>query len=566
MRLKSCACALRKSTPLLRSATFRLRLAAKWRQSRIQIIIVSKTAIIIGAGPAGLTAAWELASKTDIKPIVLEQSGDIGGISKTVVHNGNRMDIGGHRFFSKSDVVMKWWRDILPVQGAEARDDKVKREQYGEISPVKLAPGGPDPEKTDRVMLIRRRLSRIFFLRRFFDYPISLNGRTVSNLGLVRIAKIGCSYLRVKIFPVKKIVSLEDFIISRFGRELYATFFKDYTEKVWGVPCNQIPADWGAQRIKGLSITKAIIHALKSIFKREQSIEQKSTDTSLIEQFMYPKLGPGQMWETVARMIEEKGGVILKNTKVVGVRVENGAVAEVVCQDSAANKTLTFKGDYFFSTMPVKDLIAAMGEAAPAEVRKISDGLQYRDFITVGLLLNKLKIQNETKLAAINGLVPDNWVYIQERDVKVGRLQIFNNWSPYMVADPSKVWIGLEYFCNEGDALWSKSDDEFVRFAIDELHRIDIIDKAEVIDSAIIRVPKTYPAYFGSYSQFDVIRNFTDNIPNLFLVGRNGMHRYNNQDHSMLTAIAAVGNILSGETSKAGLWDINTEESYHEKK
>jgi protoporphyrinogen oxidase len=527
---------------------------------------VSKTAVIIGAGPAGLTAAYELVTKTDIKPVVIEKANEIGGISRTVVHNGNRIDIGGHRFFSKSSVVMNWWREILPVQGAEAKDDKIKREKYGEISPVKLTPGGPDPEKTDRVMLLRRRLSRIFFLRNFFDYPITLNGRTVSNLGLVRIARIGLSYMRVKIFPVKNIVSLEDFIISRFGRELYETFFKDYTEKVWGVPCSRIPADWGAQRIKGLSITKAVLHAFKSLFKKEDSIEQKSTDTSLIEQFMYPKLGPGQMWETVARIVEEKGGVIIKNQEVVEVRLHGGIVREVVCLDRAAGKTTTYQGDYFFSTMPVKDLIAAMGSAAPAEVRKVSDALPYRDFITVGLLLNKLKIQNETKLAALNGLVPDNWVYIQERDVKVGRLQIFNNWSPYMVADMSKVWIGLEYFCNEGDALWSKTDPEFVRFAIDELHSIDIIDKTEVIDSTVIRVPKTYPAYFGSYSQFQVVRDFTDKIENLFLVGRNGMHRYNNQDHSMLTAIEAVKNIISGEKSKAGLWEINTEETYHEQK
>lgn len=514
-----------------------------------------------------MTAAYELVTKTDVKPVIIEKSGDLGGLSRTAVHNGNRIDIGGHRFFSKSDVVMQWWRDILPVQGAESKDEILKRNIFGPDKSIKLTPGGPDPEKTDEVMLIRRRLSRIFFLRKFFDYPIALNGKTISNLGIARIVKIGLSYLRVKVFPVKKMESLEDFFISRFGKELYETFFKDYTEKVWGVPCDRIPADWGAQRIKGLSITRALAHAVKSLFKKEEdAIEQKSTETSLIERFMYPKLGPGQIWETVARIVEEKGGVILKRSDVVEMSLEHDKVQSIRYLDNASGKLTEIKGDYFISTMPVKDLVAAMGSSVPIEVKKVSDGLQYRDFITVGLLLNKLKIKNETKIAALGGLVPDNWIYIQERDVKVGRLQIFNNWSPYMVADISKVWIGLEYFCNEGDELWSKTDKEFIQFAIDELQSIDIIDKSEVIDSTIIRVPKTYPAYFGTYSQFDVIRNFTDKMENLFLIGRNGMHRYNNQDHSMLAAMTAVQNIISNTKSKTNLWDINTEESYHEQK
>jgi protoporphyrinogen oxidase len=224
------------------------------------------------------------------------------------------------------------------------------------------------------------------------------------------------------------------------------------------------------------------------------------------------------------------------------------------------------KGDYFFSTMPIKDLMSAIGDKVPANVKKIGDGLQYRDFITVGLLLNKLKIKNETKIITLHGLVPDNWIYIQERDVKVGRLQIFNNWSPYMVNNIEKVWIGLEYFCNEGDKLWDMGDTEFIQFAINELHSIDIIDKNEVIDSTIIRMPKTYPAYFGTYSQFNVIKDFADTLENLFLIGRNGMHKYNNQDHSMLTAITAVNNIITGKKSKDNIWVINTEEDYHEEK
>lgn len=528
---------------------------------------MNKTALIIGAGPAGLTAAYELVTRTDIKPVIFESTNDIGGISKTVVHNGNRIDIGGHRFFSKSDVVMKWWQDILPLQGSESKDEILK-EKYSlkKGSSVKLAPNGPDPEQTDRVMLVRSRLSRIFFLRKFFDYPVTLNGKTIANLGIIRIVKIGFTYLWIKIFPVKNVNSLEDFFISRFGQELYKTFFKDYTEKVWGVPCNEIAADWGAQRVKELSVSRALIHALKSIFRKDNSIEQKNTDTSLIDQFMYPKLGPGQMWETVARLIEEKGGVVIKNSEVVGLDIEENQVIGLTYLNHTSGQKTTIKGDYFFSTMPVIDLINAMGDKVPASVKTVSEGLQYRDFITVGLLLDKLKIKNETKIPALFGLVPDNWIYIQERDVKVGRLQIFNNWSPYLVADIEKVWIGLEYFCNKEDELWNMKDDKFVKFAINELHSIGIIDKNEVIDSTILRVPKTYPAYFGTYSQFNVIREFTDKIENLFLVGRNGMHKYNNQDHSMLTAITAVNNIISGDKSKSNIWDINTEEEYHEEK
>jgi len=528
---------------------------------------MSKLAIIIGAGPAGLTAAYELLMKTDIRPLIIEKSNDIGGISKTINYKGNRIDLGGHRFFSKSDLIMKWWQDILPLQGADSKDEILKEISYHKRSAsVKLLQGGPDPEKTDKVLLIRNRLSRIFFLRKFFDYPITLNGKTIVNLGFSRIIKIGFSYLWIKIFPVNKIKSLEDFFISRFGEELYKTFFKDYTEKVWGVSCTEIPADWGKQRVKELSVTRAVKHALKAIFVREKSIEQKNTDTSLIEQFLYPKYGPGQMWETVAGIIREKGGTIIMNSEVTGIEYSGTKITGIEYSDCSTGLKNSLSGDYFFSTMAVKDLINAMQGNVPSSVKEISNGLQYRDFITVGLLLNKLKIKNETRIATLNGLVPDNWIYIQERDVKVGRLQIFNNWSPYMISDIKKVWIGLEYFCNEGDNLWEMKDEEFITFAINELDSIDIIDRSEVIDSTIIRMPKTYPAYFGTYNQFNIIREFTDNFENLFLIGRNGMHKYNNQDHSMLTAITAVKNILQNIISKDNIWDINTEEEYHEEK
>jgi protoporphyrinogen oxidase len=534
-----------------------------------------KRAIIIGAGPAGLTAAYELLDRTDITPLVFEMTDEIGGISKTANYRGNRIDIGGHRFFSKSDRVMNWWQNIFPLQGAPARDDLIlgrsvplateafHRELRGAGSRRVAA---PDPERTDPVFLIRRRLSRIFFLRRFFPYPVTLNPETVANLGVKRIAKIGLSYLRASLFPIREERSLEDFFINRFGRELYDTFFKDYTEKVWGVPCHAIKPEWGAQRIKGLSITTTLIHAARSVFRKDTSIDQKKTETSLIEQFMYPKLGPGQLWEEVARQVEAHGGAVVPDRRVEGIVWEEGKIVAVRVRDVASGRVEEVRGDYFFSTMPVRELVAAMGEGVPEEAARTAAGLVYRDFITVGLLLKRLKVGNTTRIRTVNDIIPDNWIYIQERDVQLGRVQVFNNWSPYLVRDPDTVWLGLEYFCTEGDRLWSMADDALAAFAAAELGKIDIIDPAAILDSVVIRMPKAYPAYFGSYDRFDTIRAFTDRFANLFLIGRNGMHRYNNADHSMLTAMTAVDNIVAGITAKENIWAVNAEGDYHEGK
>jgi protoporphyrinogen oxidase len=532
-----------------------------------------KKAIIIGAGPAGLTAAYELLDKTDIKPVIYESNDSVGGISKTINYKGNRMDIGGHRFFSKSPLIMEWWTNILPLQGAPARDDRLlgrgilldheytkKEIQSGKT----VSYPSPDPEETDAVMLKRSRLSRIFFLRKFFDYPVSLNYNTFSNLGFMRTVKIGLSYLKTSFHQIKPEKSLEEFFINRFGSELYDTFFKDYTEKVWGVPCSEITAEWGSQRIKGLSIYKTITHALKKNLSRDSSLYQENVETSLIKEFMYPKYGPGQLWEEVARIIEENGGEIHTNRRVSGLTTRDGIISQVTVVDESTGTSYEESADYFISTMPVQDLISSFQCNMPEDVLKVSNGLMYRDFITVGLLLDRLKLENETGTPTVNDIVPDNWIYIQERDVKIGRLQIFNNWSPYMVHDPSKVWIGLEYFCNEGDQLWSMPEEDFQELAIHELAKIGIIDPLDVRDGVVIKVKKTYPAYFGTYPQFNLIREFTDQFKNLFLIGRNGMHRYNNMDHSMLTAIAAVDNIIKGEESKDNLWEINTEEDYHE--
>ncbi len=532
----------------------------------------NQKAVIIGAGPAGLTAAYELLDKTDIQPVILEATDAIGGISKTVNYKGNRIDIGGHRFFSKSDRVMEWWQNILPLQGSPARDDLIlerevptapesKKKEIG--SSKIITASAPDPEQDDMVMLNRSRLSRIFYTRKFFDYPVALNWKTISNLGLKNTFKIGLSYFNASVNSVDPEESLEDFFINRFGRELYLTFFKDYTEKVWGVPCDQINADWGAQRIKGLSIKKAISHAVKSNRQKTEDIGQKDVETSLIGQFMYPKYGPGQMWEEVARLVTDAGGSIILQHQVVGIETEHDRVQAVLVKDNTGEEK-RIEADYFFSTMPVKDLISSFQIDIPADVKDIAEGLLYRDFITVGLLVDDMQIKNETTQKTIRDIVPDNWIYIQERDVKLGRLQIFNNWSPYLVSDPDKIWIGLEYFCYEGDQMWNMSDDEFSSFAISELAKIDIIDKKSVQDRVVIRVPKTYPAYFGSYHRFGRIREFTDQFENLFLIGRNGMHRYNNMDHSMLTAMLAVDNLVRGTTSKDNLWQVNSEEDYHE--
>ena len=519
-----------------------------------------RNAIIIGAGPAGLTAALELLRQTDIKPIVLEQTDMIGGISRTVNYKGYRIDIGGHRFFSKSDEVVEWWHKILPPAGKPAWDDRI----LGREIPV--VEGGPDPEETDRVLLIRKRLSRIYYLKRFFDYPVTLSLNTLKNLGPERVARIITSYAKVRLFPIKQEKSLEDFFINRFGRELYETFFRDYTQKVWGVPCSEIKPDWGAQRVKGLSISKVLAHGLKKAFGRLGDVRQKSTETSLIEWFFYPKFGPGQLWEEVAQKVKSLGGEILMEHKAVGLKRSGNRIIEAEVIDLRSGRKHFIEADFFFSSMPVRELIESLGDDVPAEVMRVASGLKYRSFMTVGLLLNRLKIRNETAIKTLNGLIPDNWIYIQEKEVKLGRLQVFNNWSPYLLKDRNKVWLGLEYFCDEGDELWNMEDRKFAQFAVDELSKIDIIDKSEVLDYTVLRMPKTYPAYFGTYEEFHVIKDYVNEIENLFLIGRNGMHRYNNQDHSMLTAMRAVDNIRNGIKSKENIWAVNVEGEYHEEK
>lgn len=521
-----------------------------------------KVAIIIGAGPAGLTAAYELLDRTDVKPIILEKSDYMGGLARTVVYKGNRIDIGPHRFFSKSDRVMDWWLKMMPLQATEGSEQKITYQQSSRV--IAGNPSGPDPSVDDKVLLTLSRQTRIYYLRKFFDYPVSLKAETLKNLGLLRTFKIGVSYLKAAALPIKPEENLEQFLINRFGNELYLTFFKDYTEKVWGIQCDQISAAWGAQRIKGLNVLKTITHALKRIIGSADGIRQKGTETSLVEQFLFPKLGTGQMWEEVARQITEKGGRILTHRDVNGVQIEGNQVLSLSVTNSLTGEKESYSGEYFFSTMPMKELVRSLSIQVPSQIKEISEGLIYRDFVEVGLLVNKLNVYENTPEG--KRLIQDNWIYIQESDVKVGRMQIWNNWGPSMVADPNKVWLGLEYFVFENDEIWNLSDQAMIDLAKRELETIGIASQSEVVDATVLRVPKTYPGYFGTYDRFDELVKYLDQFENLFLVGRNGQHRYNNQDHSMLAAMTAVDNIAAGIKSKDNIWAVNTEMEYHEEK
>ena len=513
-----------------------------------------KKALIIGGGPAGLTAAYELLKQSkDIEVVVFEESDCFGGISKTVNYNGNRMDMGGHRFFSKIPEVNKWWDNMLPMQGHPTYDDILLNR------PMPLSKGGPDPEKEDRVMLTRRRVSRIYFDDKFYDYPISLKMETFKNMGFIKTIQVGFSYIWSMIFK-KPEDNLENFYINRFGRKLYSMFFEYYTENLWGRHPSEIDASWGAQRVKGLSIVAII----KDIFGKIFNKKNRKVETSLIEEFKYPKLGPGQLWEVTADEIIKLGGTIYKNAKVTKVHKNSDNILTGLTYEMDG-KEHTMNGDYIISSMPVKDLVAGMNDV-PADPARIAKGLPYRDYMTLGVLVPKIKLENKTNLKTVSNIVPDCWVYVQDRKVKLGRFQIYNNWSPYMIKDlENTVWIGLEYFVNEGDEFWNMTEKEFSKLGVEEMIKLGLIDSAsEVIDTHMEKVKKAYPAYFDTYDEIDTLVAYLKSIDNLYCVGRNGQHRYNTLDHSLCTSFETVKNILSGTKNKDNIWNVNTEKEYHE--
>ncbi|MEM1116156.1 MAG: NAD(P)/FAD-dependent oxidoreductase [Bacteroidota bacterium] len=471
--------------------------------------------VVIGGGPAGLTASYELC-RLGVGNTVLEKDSVVGGISRTARYKGYHFDIGGHRFFTKVGVVDEFWHEVLPAED----------------------------------FLTCSRLSRIYYDKTFFFYPLKA-GNALFGLGLGNSILIGLSYLRARLFPTRDERSFEDWVSNRFGRRLYHTFFKTYTEKVWGIPCDEISADWAAQRIKGLSLTSALKNAIFQQSTTKQAAEAGSKDAvikTLIDQFEYPKQGPGMMWETVRDKVKAQGVEVAMHANADRLVMENGRIVAVEADTPDGRRT--FEGTEFISTMPIRELVHALSPPPPAHILKAADALKYRDFLTVALVVDD------------PDLFPDNWIYIHDPEVKVGRIQNFKNWSPHMVPDASKTCLGLEYFCNEGDGLWTMDDADLVALGRAEVDRLGLANAADVIDGAVVRMPKAYPVYDGAYKEaLATLQAYFDAIPNLQLVGRNGMHRYNNQDHSMLTAMLAVQNINGASYD---LWKVNDDDHYHE--
>ncbi|HSI82197.1 MAG TPA: NAD(P)/FAD-dependent oxidoreductase [Candidatus Methylacidiphilales bacterium] len=465
-----------------------------------------ETCVMMGAGPAGLTSAWALSQTGH--PVVVWESDPryVGGISRTVEQEGYRFDIGGHRFFSKSDEVNEVWHRIMPNDLIECP-----------------------------------RLSRIYYKGKFFNYPLEAMDAFL-KLGPVTTTGVVLSYLYARMFPIKPEPSLEDWVVNRFGRKLFSIFFKSYTEKVWGIDCNEISADWAAQRIKGLSLREAILNAFAGK-------KAEPTAKTLIRQFLYPRLGPGQMWETATDTIRKDGGQVLMGHTVKHVHWQGNRVSHIsgVTEDG---REVEQHGDRFISSIPLQELILAMTPAAPDAVLKAAKSLRYRDFLSVCLVVNEPDI------------FPDTWIYIHDPSVKVGRVQNYKNWSAAMVPDSSKTSLGLEYFCFEGDEMWTMSDEKLQELATKEIGQIGLAKPDKIEKAFIVRMPKAYPIYDQEYHKHvDVIKNWLNTFSNIQPVGRNGMHHYNNQDHSMMTALLAARNIDGGDYD---CWKVNTDAEYHE--
>ena len=465
--------------------------------------LAEKQVVIIGAGPAGLTAAYELA-KLNLHPIVLEKGERVGGLARTEDYKGFFFDMGGHRFFTKVEEVNKLWRHLL-----------------GEN------------------FLRRPRLSRIYYNRKFFDYPLKpLNA--LAGLGLWESLLIALSYIKWRLRPYPQEETFEQWVTNRFGKRLFQTFFKTYTEKVWGIPCSELKAEWAAQRIKDLSLKTVVL----SMF-----VKPKKTIKTLIDQFDYPRRGPGMMWNTVKEQVESRGGLVRLNTKVSGIRIKGKCIDSVLVANNGHEEII--RGTDFISSMPITEFIKNLDPAPSAEVLEAAEKLKYRDFLTVCLIVNK------------SNLFPDNWIYIHDPEVKLGRIQNFKNWSPDMVPDLTKTSLGLEYFCTEGDGLWGMSDAELIELAKRELNRIGLASPADIEDGCVFRVQKAYPIYDSEYRGYlATVKNFVAGLENYQTIGRNGLHRYNNQDHAMVTGMLAVRNLAAGEHND--LWSVNTDQEYHE--
>ncbi len=500
----------------------------------------SKQAIIIGAGPAGLTAAYELLRNSDIKPIVVDSSETIGGLSATYRYKGNFIDVGGHRFFSDNQDIISWWKNILPFEKEFSPGYMQDKCNYPAI----------DPETTEKVMLVRNRLSRIYFRRRFFPYPMELSFDTLKNLGLFLSTHIICDYF-FSIINKRPEKNLEDFLINRFGKRLYEIFFKNYTEKIWGVSCKKIDAKWGRQRIRGISVSEIIRHAL---FQRKE----KSTEKSFISRFLYPKYGVGQMWEEVAQRIIDEGGEIYSGTKVRELHVENMSIKKVAAESKGHIRE--FVPDYVFSSAPLIDLVVMLRPSPPMEIKSITDNLEYRDFIIAGILAKTMREGSGNPFFPEIRLLPDTWLYIQEPDLTTGRIQIYNNWSPYMVGSKNRVWLGVEFFCSHNDEIWSKSDAELVELASKELDILNLVNYSDILDGVCIRTRKAYPSYCGAYNRLHAVKKYLCSFNNLFCIGRNGLHQYNNMDHSMLTAILSVKALTSGNKPPESVWEMEPED------
>jgi protoporphyrinogen oxidase len=459
--------------------------------------------VIIGAGPAGLTTAYELA-RHGAHSVVLEKDSTVGGIARTVEHNGYLFDIGGHRFFTKVSLVEKMWHEVL---GAD--------------------------------LLTRSRLSRIYYRSKFFHYPLE-PVNALLGLGVLESLRCGFSFLAARMFPQKPEDDLETWVSNRFGKRLFSIFFETYTEKVWGIPCREIQAEWAAQRIRGLSLTSLVLHA----FLPRRPTDKQRLIKTLIHEFEYPRRGPGMMWSRTRELVEARGSRVVLGAPVERVCWEPGRVTAV----EAAGQL--YQAEHFVSSMPIRDLIRGLDPEPPEALRRAADDFHYRDFLTVALVVRG------------QGLFPDNWIYVHDPAVRVGRIQNYNNWSPEMVPDPETTCLGLEYFCNEGDDLWTTPDAALIELARQEIGRLSLADPAAVIDGAVVRMPKAYPIYDATYQKgLAVVREFLGTVPNLQLVGRNGMHRYNNQDHSMLTGILAARNILG---ARYDLWGVNVDADYQE--